>query len=299
MGYGLNFQTNTIINSTDLFEGLSEKGLIKIKYDFNFATDCIKAVRKAEGHDYTACKATIDFTNLVSATENLYYRLDVYLGVEGADPAIYANDSVTKGIPFWIEFVAKKGETAANLAQKLYNLLNKNNVFFIGEKLINVTQSGAVVTLEGATEYQRFRKIELYKYDAAGAGSEKVTDAVENSQIKITVKGKNGFGTYSQLIKDLRLPTAANTNWTRLRKDDAPIVGEIYNQYIIEYQAPANNNSMQAVGGKLDSTTVHVFWVKEDIASDFEDELTTVAGISFASINGEDQATAEGNNLDS
>nr|DAF44508.1 MAG TPA: hypothetical protein [Podoviridae sp. ct8Lf7] len=30
-------------------------------------------------------------------------------------------------------------------------------------------------------------------------------------------RGENAFGTYSQIVKDLRLPTAANYQWTHIR----------------------------------------------------------------------------------
>ena len=56
------------------------------------------------------------------------------------------------------------------------------------------------------------------------------------------------FGTYSQIVKDLRLPTVENTNWLHLRKAETPIVGAVYDQYIIEYCAPANNRPLGAVG---------------------------------------------------
>ena len=76
--------------------------------------------------------------------------------------------------------------------------------------------------------------------------------------------GKNAFGTYSQIIKDLRLPTAANYQWSAIRQVETPIVGAIYNQYIIEYHAPANSHPLSVVGGRLNSYTTHVFWVKND-----------------------------------
>jgi hypothetical protein len=35
-------------------------------------------------------------------------------------------------------------------------------------------------------------------------------------------------------MKDLRLPTAANTRWTAIAKDDMPVFGGHYNEYVIK-----------------------------------------------------------------
>ena len=62
----------------------------------------------------------------------------------------------------------------------------------------------------------------------------------------------------------MRLPTAANYQWTHIRQAETPVVGGIYNQYIIEYCAPATNEGTQFVGHRGLSHTTHVFWVKND-----------------------------------
>ena len=132
MATGLNFQTQTIINSnldpdssklngkdtdnTYLFKSSKtnidgeEVDALKIKRDFVFVKGCVKAIRKRAGYEAVPCKATIDFddTTLLAALKaggaKTYCRLDIYLGVEGAEPYIYSTPWVQKGMPFWIEF---------------------------------------------------------------------------------------------------------------------------------------------------------------------------------------------------
>jgi hypothetical protein len=89
-------------------------------------------------------------------------------------------------------------------------------------------------------------------------------------------RGENSFGTYSQIVKDLRLPTAANYQWTHVRQVETPIIGAIYNQYIIEYCAPAVNDGLHAVGQRMDSHTTHVFWVNQEIAKEWETALAVI-----------------------
>lgn len=293
---GLNFQTQTIINSNldpdsgkgaKLFEATED--VLRIKRDFNFYENKegygkICAIRKRAGYDATLCKATVDFTNLVSkfASESgvTYARFDIYLGVEGAEPFIYSTPWVQKGMPFWVEFTVKSGDTAADIANNVAKLIKTNHIFLQDKDLINLTVQGNTLILEGATEYQRFRKIEINKFTMKDDYSEKVAE-LGDSNITLNERGENAFGTYSQITKDLRLPTAANWQPYHIRKVETPIVGAIYNQYIIEYVAPATNEGLGAVGQKLESTTTHVFWVKNDtsLISEWEEALGKVGTI--------------------
>lgn len=313
MATGLNFQTQTIINSnldpdssklngkgtdnTYLFKSGKtnidgvEVDALKIKRDFVFVKNCVKAIRKRAGYNAVMCKATIDFadTTLLAALKagraKTYCRLDIYLGVEGAEPYIYSTPWVQKGMPFWIEFTVKQADEAATIAKNVADMLKKNHVFLCDKDLINVSVSGGKLILEGATEYQRFRKIEISTFDAYDDYADKVAELdptkTTATDIKLDERGKNSFGTYSQIIKDLRLPTAANYQWTHIRQVETPIVGAIYNQYIIEYEAPATNDGLHAVGQRMTSHTVHVFWVKNDaeLISAWEAALGTVGTV--------------------
>lgn len=325
MATGLNFQTQTIINSnldpdssklngkgtdnTYLFKSDKtnidgvEVDALKIKRDFVFVKDCVKAIRKRAGYNAVMCKATIDFADsallaaLKAGGAKTYCRLDIYLGVEGAEPYIYSTPWVQKGMPFWIEFTVKEADEAATIAENVADMLKKNHVFLCDKDLINVSVTDSKLILEGATEYQRFRKIEISTFDAYDDYADKVAELdptkTAATDIKLDERGKNSFGTYSQIIKDLRLPTAANYQWTHIRQVETPIVGAIYNQYIVEYEAPATNDGLHAVGQRMTSHTVHVFWVKNDsdLISAWETALGTVGTIVDAtSSNDEDDS---------
>ena len=306
---GLNFQTQTIINSNldpdsgkgvVLFESKKEnvdgveKDIVRVKRDFLFVKDNVDCIRKRKGYEAELCKATIDFTKLTEGTNNLvptngvnYCRLDIYIGIEGAEPYIYSTPWYHKGKPFWVEFIVKNGDEAKDIADRVEKTIKSNHVFQVDKDLIKVTNNGAgILTLEGATEYQRFRKIEINIFEADADYADLVTElnpnkVVASDAIALVTKGKNAFGTYSQIVKDLRLPTAANYQWLATRKVEIPIVGAVYNQYIIEYHAPANSHPLSVVGGRLDSHTTHVFWVKNDteLVTAWENALKTLGDI--------------------
>jgi len=114
-----------------------------------------------------------------------------------------------------------------------------------------------------------------------------------DSNIVLKERGENAFGTYSQIVKDLRLPTAANWQPLHIRKVETPIIDAIYNQYIIEYVAPASNDGLACVGQKLESTTTHVFWVKNDSAliSEWETALAVVGTVEDVDATEEQEET--------
>jgi hypothetical protein len=285
---GLNFQTQTIINSNLdpdshagsqwLFKGEGE--VLRVKRDFVFNKDNVKVVRKAVGHDATACKAVIDFTKVTDALvwaegeTKKYCRLDIYLGVEGAEPYIYSTPWVQKGMPFWVEFTVVKGQEN-KVAETVANMIKKNHLFLVDKDLINVEVASNKLTLTGNTEYQRFRKVEVLTFSATADDAD-VVATLGDAAITLEERGKNSFGTYSQIVKDLRLPTAANYQWTHVRQVETPIVGAIYNQYIIEYCAPAVNDGLHAVGQRMDSHTTHVFWVNQEVAGEWETALAVI-----------------------
>ena len=303
---GLNFQTQTIINSNldpdsgkgvVLFESKREKvdgvekDIVRVKRDFLFVKGNVDCIRRRKGYEAELCKATIDFSKL---TDNLvptdgvnYCRLDIYIGIEGAEPYIYSTPWYHKGKPFWVEFIVKKGDQAKDIANRVEKTIKSNHIFQVDKDLIKVTNNDeGKLTLEGATEYQRFRKIEINIFEADADYADLVTElnpnkVVASDAIALVTKGKNAFGTYSQIVKDLRLPTAANYQWLATRKVEIPIVGAVYNQYIIEYHAPANSHPLSVVGGRLDSHTTHVFWVKNDteLVTAWENALKTLGDI--------------------
>lgn len=307
---GLNFQTQTIINS-NLDPDSSNKGkevklfgvaenALRIKRDFVFAKDDergkVMAIRKRAGYDAVACEASIDFAEIAEiqpTTEEpkKYCRLDIYLGVEGAEPFIYATPWVQKGMPFWVEFTVNKSNKD-KIAETVADMIKKNHLFLVDKDLLHVEAEGNKLTLTGATEYQRFRNVEVRTFAVTDDYAELVAEMGEEAPIKLEERGKNAFGTYSQIVKDLRLPTAANYQWTHIRQVETPIVGAIYNQYIIEYCAPSTNEGLGAVGARLESHTTHVFWVKndEELISEWEAALSTVGTIEDVDATSEESA---------
>ena len=298
----------------------------------------VESIHKAEGHNYELCEATLDLDAVKAAiaqydadheTVTTVARLYIYVGLEGSEESIYANDWYRKGMPLSISFPVAK--TAEEMSTYIIDNVKKFNVFTKVKKVLDVnykqtgvdesnkpTYDKTQLTIKGTHEYQRLQKIAILVGDGGISGEEtalvkwELSDHLYHKNEGLTYdadtyvvlekQGVNGFGTYSQLIKDLSLPTAANTHWTSVTKDERPVIGEVYTQYIITYYAPSTANpSFTAVGNRSMSETTHVFWVKSTLVKDWEDAISSIDpdGDVFTSTNKRQSMTSKVSNVES
>lgn len=277
MKTGLNFQTCTIINSDKYYKDATKQTFeaknehLIVRPGFDFEASKIQKVYQADGYEGEMAKVELDLAKL-EQTAKTYYRLDIYVKVQGAEPYIYATPWIQKGRPFWVEFSLSGAKGTDTDADALVKAINKEHVFQVGDDQIKATvdeTTNTKIVLTATADYLRFAKVQVVKLNDEGDDTEVALN------VEPTVKGQAAFGTYSHIIKDLRLPTNENTRWLHIRQDETPVIGTIYDQYIIEYKAPANNRPLGAVGCEVDSYTTHVFWVKHELAAAFKALLKT------------------------
>ena len=301
-----NFTTTTVINSIkDYTSGKARwietaannsqniVGSLNVLRVMNFKAPNVTAIYKAVANDPEMAKVTFDFATDITANEGDQFRLSVYVGLrQASQDSRYSNDLILKGKPFTVDFIWKK--SPAETVKSLVNTINKYMVFVYGSKLLNVSYSDAFLTLEATSEYQIFRKLDIEKFDAPKdyfyMGSYKTVKTLDsiakkasNDKVLATEEGyfvgKEGFGTYSYVLHNLRIPTSANTRAFRVYEDEAPIVGPRYNQYTIHYCTNRGQLGLNAVGDTVKSVTTHVFFVHQDVASSFETALAKIGTV--------------------
>lgn len=303
------FTTTNVINSNkDLSTGKDlwstkdaasgKPASLNIKRVNNFLATNVVAIYKAEAVDPEFAKATLDLAQ-VSGTKGDLFRLHIYIGLSQASQnSLYANDLQYKGKPLAVDFIWE--DTAANTATKLIRTINKYQMLVYREKLLNVASNSSFVTIEATDEYQRFKFLNIEKIDQEayhGMGDAVVVRSLEdlstkNSNSAVTTSaegyfsGKEGFGTYSYLLHNLRLPTSARTRFMALNQEETPIVGAKYNQYTIHYCVNRGILGSNAVGDVVKSLTTHVFYVKQDLASSFETALAKIGTITTVTESG-------------
>lgn len=296
------FTTTNVINSNkDLTTGKplwsaqeasgEKPASFHVKRVNNFIATNVTAIYKAEAQDAEFAKVTMDFSQ-VNGVEGEIFRLHIYVGLsQASQSSLYANDLQWKGKPLSVDFVWQ--DSAANTVAKLIKTIHKYEMMVYGKKLLNVSYNGTCLTIEATDEYQRFRFVNVEKFDGDvyhGMGEYKVVRSLEdlkvkNSNAEVTsaaegyFAGKEGFGTYSFLLHNLRIPTHDRTRYLALNQDETPIIGAKYNQYTIYYCVNRGILGTNAVGDVVKSRTTHVFYVNQTIAAEFEAALAKVGTV--------------------
>lgn len=216
--------------------------------------------------------ATIDVSEVAEGIKSDVYRIKLYARLSGSQNSYYANDMVFNGKPFVFEVQGGMDATA------IAKLINKIQALY-GDKFLKVEATGTSVKFTG-DNYTLFTEANLEKFthkDGDINGGE--WDLVEEGTIVACV---NGFGTYAQILKDLRLPTAVNTNWPATNAEEMPVPGAMYDQYTIHYCKERGVLGTDAVGDKVTSTTTHVLFVKQGLTFSGKtiDAILTEAGVT-------------------
>lgn len=299
------FSSTHVINSNKDFyvndkatdgqgESVSE-GSFVVGANAKFYKENVTKIRKA-----TPVEAQTEIVKVTvpALTADALCRLYLYVrSVDNADP-LYANDWIYKGKPFSIEF--KAGSSAAASAANIVKNANKWINFVFGKKVIKVTNSSADVTLEVVSDTDlRFYKIEIQEFVPATASNDyaasyyadggfetkagwSASSQVEYDtelEVEVTQAGNSGFGTSNYLLKNLRLPTNANTGFMSINQmaEEMPVAGGKYTQYIItQCTERPEVQGISVIGQYNKSITTHVLWVLDSAVSAVEAGLAKV-----------------------
>lgn len=306
----LNYTTTTIVNSGDSVYANAKEKLFRVKFGPELYNDgtihkaCL--IKKQAYIAATKATATIELP-----TADGIYRIAMYIRLRNNNNPYFDNNWTFKGKPLYIEFAGS--DTAATivsrakkymLAQYGYNLVDfsattgtpasgdtpavpgklvitahdqwemfldqDNNKGVIVETLKTVDMAGNII---GAGDTP-----------ASPTHEEFVAEAANNTDAKVDVdNGNEAFGDFAHIVKDLRLPTAANRRWQGIAEgdvfgdepnDDKPLPTGHYTQYTIQYTSERGVLQQTALGGVAVSRTVHVFYVEASAITAFEKALT-------------------------
>ena len=306
----LNYTTTTIVNSGDSVYANATEKLFRVKFGPELYND--GTIHKAcliKKQAYTA--ATKATATIELPTTDGIYRIAMYIRLRNNNNPYFDNNWTFKGKPLYIEFAGS--DTAATivsrakkymLAQYGYNLVDfsattgtpasgdtpavpgklvitahdqwemfldqDNNKGVIVETLKTVDMAGNII---GAGDTP-----------ASPTHEEFVAEAANNTDAKVDVdNGNEAFGDFAHIVKDLRLPTAANRRWQGIAEgdvfgdepnDDKPLPTGHYTQYTIQYTSERGVLQQTALGGVAVSRTVHVFYVEAGAITAFEKALT-------------------------
>lgn len=280
------FTTTTILNSqkdsngtTDKYTG-SASGLNVTRVNF-FKKDNIVSVYK---RPYQAGVNEVAKITIAASTLGLVNRLVVDVRLSQQTDSEYANFSLAFKKPVVVEILSTGNTT--NDATALKNAINGLKDRY-GFSYITATSSGADLTLTATNNNQRFwsviqeEEVALtlnsnsiiqpdYKVLAGGT----LNGLVANNGVVLTTVGKVGFGDDEYMIKSIMFPTYENTRHFGTNKEERPIIGGNYTEYVLRYSIVKDGNDGIVSGGN--SVTTHVFYVPAANVSTFETELGKV-----------------------
>lgn len=273
--------TNTIVlnslkdETTGLDKIVEGPDYVEVRRVNKYLKSNVSAMYKRAASDPVIGKAEFTITNPGAGI----YRLKLYMRLSGSQNSYYANDFVFKGKPFVYEFRITSASTkAADVAKEIKRVIDKIQAFY-GDKYIKVETSDAKLIIHGVDEYQLFTEAKIQKLNTAA--NNPLTNEVFEDVIEGTItKSVEGFGTYTHILKDLRLPTIEARKFEAVNQEELPVPGAKYNQYIIEYKVDRGLFGGAAVGQQVTSKTTHVFYVLDSLATKFETALKVLGTIT-------------------
>ena len=291
--------TNTVVinSDTDELSGLvkfeGKDNQFRVKRVGRFNKDSVKYISKREG--YKGIISTATFTPPTAPSEagaEDFYRIELFMRLSGSQASTMATAAtVYKSKPIHIEFKVAHGDGASTIADNMVKAVR-----FFQQNLYPYIKASRdesnKVVISGTDEYEVFNKAELQKLVSATVS---VYPDDQNQYKKVSeaviANGKEGFGTYTYIMKNLRLPTLEALRFGSPTQDEMPVIGMLYNQYTLEYCKDRGIMGSDAVGDTVTSITHHVFFVRQDLAGAFEAAITT-AHLSLETITNEDDPDA-------
>lgn len=254
-------------------ENPAKEGELNVKRVMHFFKNNVQAIYKRAANDPVLSTVEFDMANNGAGV----YRVVLYMRLSGSNNAYYSNDMVFKGKPLVYEFSVETDDTAGDMATKAKNAINKIASLY-GDNYITVDAVSGKLKITGTDEYQVFTVAKVQKFDPNVNSALIGGEFVDSIEATIT-NGKPGFGTYTQIIKDLRLPTMEAIRFGGINQEELPILGAKYNQYTIYYCKDRGIMGSDAVGDTVTSKTTHVFFVNTDIATEFETALGNIGTV--------------------
>lgn len=289
------FVKETIVNNGGSGVFSAANGVLSAKKIMNLPVTSIVSAYKRGYKAPVKDKWTVQF-NTVSSTETATdYRFVINLTQKGKYDAEFQNTLTYSGVKVSVEVAVAPSMTAASLAELVEDALNDYQTVK-GWKYVTVTRTTDTITLEVTDEYNRIKSLELQAIGTSLTGYAAYTSvAFATGSPTHVATGSEGFGTCHWVMKNLRLPTLANTSFGAPFSDERPVPGAQYSQYtFVQKSERPELGGMSAVNSEVTSKTTHVLYC--DAASSAALEAACVsAGISIDTVGVDVSAVTLGN----
>ena len=271
------FTTTTIINSNLDSNGSTAKyagtsAAFTVTRVNRFLAGNILSVTK---RPYTAGVKEVAQIVIPTHTTGAVIRLETDLRLSQSVYSEYANAYLYFQKPIVVEVIATgtAATDATALAAQVSGLKNR-----FGSSYFTVSVSSATITLTANDFTQRFYSVTSAEL-TANTNSITQWDAVVKATGTVTTPGALGFGDDDWMVRSIMVPTLENTRYFGINKEERPIIGGNYTEYVIRYSIAKDGWTDGIVAGGT-SITTHVFYVLSSLQAAFEAQLAnTFPGI--------------------
>lgn len=235
---------------------------------------------------YSAGVLEVGTITIVTGTAGDVLRLSVDIKLTGSANSEYVNYSMDFKKPVVVEILSSgvASTDAAAFALQLNSLKNR-----FGYAYFKTSANGAILTLTANDAHQKFNSI-IESKAVDNDNSITMVDYPTIATGAITTAGRIGFGDDAWMLKSIMVPTAENVRYFGTSRDERPIMGGNYTEFVLRYSLDKDGQDGIVSGAK--SVTTHVFYVKSDLVAGFEAAVETTLG---AQVLGGIALTAAGN----
>ena len=247
-------------------------------YKFEHVVD--GKIYKTAGHEGKVSSLMFDFTDTAAFAEDGTYRLTIFTKMPNKFLGEYANANWYEfGKPLMVEFECIGAMTAEILMNKVAAALKlalpENNQW-----LRITTGDASKVTVQTKDPYMIFSGAELEYYEPTACDS--CVGYYEKKDLSKNMKVENGyepFATAAWITENLRFPSYPNVRYASPNSDEIPTPGAIYNMYSFAYDVVRKGlGGLSVVGQKTESVTRHIYYVRQDLAAEFEAAISEAFG---------------------
>ena len=270
--YAVDYEGNTLLDGVgspvDKYVGTSVGLKVAKVGDFKKAN--ILSIYK---RPYAAGVKEIAKVTIPTITANLTARLDIVIKLSQATQSEYTNYTLDFLKPVTVEVLSTG--TASTTCDALVAQLNTLKDRF-GHKYFTAIKVNTADVQITCNEVEQRVKSMVISQEVASPNSiiQPEYTNVSSTTFSVTTPGKIGFGDDKWMIRRITLPTAENVRYFGISKEERPILGGNYSEYVLRYQVTKDGTDGTVSGGT--SVTTHVFYVLASLVSGFESAITNV-----------------------
>lgn len=265
------FTTTNIINSSLDSNGTTAKyagttTYLNVTRVGKFLKDNILSITKRA---YYAGVKEVAKVQIPTIASGLVARLTVDVRLSQETNSEYANIAIAFKKPVTVEVLATgtAATDAAALVAQLNGLKDRFGHAYLTAAVINTDYVQVTAT-------ENSQKIFSMVIEKEKASTNSIImpeyENVSASTFSVTTIGKQGFGDDNWMARKVMLPTAENVRYFGISKDERPVIGGNYNQYVLRYKVAKEDDGIVAGGYSI---TTHVFYVLGSLVAAFEAEI--------------------------